>query len=230
MTLHRHFPANALLALALVPTLVLAPGCGGTAARPVEKTMDQTSRLVSAYESLSGRTDGVVTALEGLRGSVESEGILQRERVATGDIEKGYKSVKSAISDLMKATKEVESARSGLKSSVERQLKKWDADLATFESEDLRRAMLTRRTLTAERFTALSNELDRADLMSAQYVIEVSAIERALGHDLTPEGVGALGSVLLDAESHATPVTNAVQRAVAAAHEYVSTLSASGDA
>ncbi len=218
-----------LLALLLAPTVAFAPSCKSSEpARPALKTLDVSSQLVGVYEALTAELGAASTAVERLRGTVESQGIIRREKVAVGDLQAAYDSLGAAIGSLEKSQKSVVGARETLRKTVEKQLQQWDADIAAFESADLRATTQKRRDTAATRFATLSTELDGVATSVQGYLGRLSEVKRALANDLTPEGVGALDTILKDTAGASKPLTDEVGRAVAALREYAGTLSAKG--
>lgn len=226
--MHRSTPAALGLSLLFFAPIALTTACSGGGGRPAERTIGSTERLVGEVEAVGAALGAVTSALEGLRGTVETQGLLKREKVAVADVEKAYGTLEDALDEVREASKDVAKGREALREAVDRQLAKWDADIKTFQSTDLKKSTQQRRDATQARFNALSAELDGFSQRVDGYVARLAEIETALAHDLTPAGVGALDGVLKDAAGASKPVAEEVLKAAQLVRDYAATLSANG--
>ncbi|MEZ6014567.1 MAG: hypothetical protein R3F49_05595 [Planctomycetota bacterium] len=227
---HSTLTAGASLALTLTASfLLLLSGCASDGGkRPANRSLDLTGRLTEQYQALSGSLDGAVQALSTLRGTVERQGIIQRQSVAVGDVEGAFKGLKASLAGLRKATASVESAQAGLGNSFNAYLATWDKEIAGFQSEDLKESAQRRREASDGRFKALTAELSQATPSFERYIGRVAELEKALSLDLTPAGVGALDSVLEDAIDAAKPLREETERLAGLTREFGQTLTAAG--
>jgi hypothetical protein len=217
---------RALRALFLVPVLVLA-ACAATG-KPVERSANATTALAERYAEAGTALDSVAAGFSALRDTVETQGIINREKVAVGDVAAAFKGLQKEIDVLGAATKRVQSGRESLRRAMDGYLAAWDKELAGFQSEDLKRASEKRRDSTRASFESLVAELTTVDQGVEGYLGRLAEIEKALGHDLTPAGVSALDGVLSDAAKEAAPLRKTVDGAAELVRGFAAKLSAGG--
>jgi hypothetical protein len=226
---HAHTRPRLSALILIAPLLAIAPACQSSeAARPAAKTRDVTSELVDLYGALKTQLIDAAASVDTLRATVESEDDVDRDDIAVGDVEEAYSDLGASLDGLEKSTASVARARETLRMAVEDQMKSWDADIATFDSAEVRAATQRRRDTTATNFVGLSSELDELTRSVDVYIGRLGVVRQALANDLTPRGIGAFDSILDDASDDVKPVTAALRRAVRSLEEYSGTMSATG--
>src|SRR5688572_3148102 len=114
------------LVLALLATL--APtftSCASTSSAPAERTVTASERLTGEFDMLATNANAVSTAVDKLRASVDTKGIINREVVAVGDVEGSFKEFSKAVAGVRSSKTQLQSSRKSLKSAMDSYLAKW---------------------------------------------------------------------------------------------------------
>lgn len=218
---------RALLALALLGSLLPALNSCASSGKPADRSVEVTGRLTSEFESLGVNANSVSAAIDVLRASVERQGIINRESVAVGDIDSAFKSFRKAVEGVRASKKQLSSSRASLQKSMDSYLATWDKDIASYESEDLKKRSQERRDDSLARFTRISEELTEGGQKVDAYIARLGELESALMNELTPGGVNALDDELKKAGEDSKQLGDVATKIAAKLREYAGTLQAS---
>jgi exonuclease VII small subunit len=215
------------LVLALLATLTPAFTACASSGKPVDRSVKVTGKLTNDFDTLATNANAVTTAVDALRDSVETQGIINREKVAVGDIEAAFKGFRKAVEGVRTSKKQLASNRSSLKSAMDSYIASWDKEIATYESEDLKKRSQERRDDALARFTRVTEELEQGGLEVDAYIARLGQLDSALVHDLTPGGVSALDDELKKAGSDGEKLGEVATKIADRLREYAGTLQAS---
>ncbi len=218
---------STFLALALLCTLLPALNSCASSGKPADRSVEVSGRLTSEFEALGVNANAVSAAVDVLRGSVERQGIINRENVAVGDIDSAFKSFRKAVEGVRSSKKQLSSSRGSLESSVDSYHASWDDDIASYESADLRKRSQERRDDSLARFTRISEELTEVGQRVDAYIARIGDLESALMNELTPGGVNALDDELMKAGEDSKQLGADATQSAAKLREYVGSLRAS---
>lgn len=226
MSTQTSFP-RAFLVLTLLATLAPVFTACASSGKPVDRSVQVTGKLTGEFEALATNANAVTTASDALRNSVESKGIINREKVAVGDIESAFKRFRKAVDGVRSSKKQLASNRSSLKSAMDSYIASWDKDIATYASEDLKKRAQERRDDTLARFARVTEELETGGAEVDAYIARLGDLDSALVHDLTPGGVSALDDELKKAGEDGKKLGEVATKIAEKLREYVGTLQAS---
>jgi hypothetical protein len=221
-------PRSSSLALALLATMVAAFTSCASSGTPSQRTVTVSERLTGEFEALGANANAVSAAVDKLRDSVETTGIINREKVAVGDIEGSFKEFRKAVDGVRSSKRQLESSRKSLQSAMDQYLATWDKDIASYESEDLKRRSQERRDDGQARFVRVTAELEKGGQEVNAYIGRLTELQSALANDLTPAGVGNLDDMLEQAGADGKKLGEVAMALADKVREYVGTLKATG--
>jgi len=221
-------PLSTPLLLALLAAFVPAFSSCASKGTPAQRTVSVSERLTTEFEALAANANAVSAAADKLRDSVETQGIINREKVAVGDVEGAYKEFRAALGDVRASKKQLASSRKSLQSAMDSYIATWDKDIASYESEDLKKRSQERRDDGLARFTRIGEELTKGGQEVDAYIARLTELESALANDLTPAGVGSLDGLLESAGADGKKLAEVATKVADKVREYVGTLKATG--
>jgi chromosome segregation ATPase len=173
---------------------------GSSGEQKAGKTVTNVEKLAAELTTLGTSLGTAQASIDQLQGSVETKGVFDREKVATGDLQAAFKGYGNAVDEVRASAKRVTKANESLKASMTAYVQAWEQDLAAVQSASLREASLERRAEAQERFDEVSAEFGELWQRVEAHVAHLGEIELALGADLTPGGIGAIDDDLESAE------------------------------
>jgi hypothetical protein len=215
-----------LVLAVLAATTSTFTGCASSG-KPAEQSVKVTGKLSGDFEALATNANAVSDSVDALRGSVETKGIINREKVAVGDIEGAFKGFRKAVEGVRTSKKQVASNRTSLQSAMDSYIAGWDKEIATYESEDLKQRSQERRDDALARFAKVKEELEKGGQEVDAYITRLTDLESAISHDMTAVGVSALDDELDKAGSDGEKLAEAATKIAESLREYAGTLQAS---
>jgi len=211
----------------LATLLLAACASSGGASSAVDssaRTASAAERLSAALGRLASELEAVDEAIDGVRGTVGTEGFLRREKVARGDIPAAFSGYQSALRTARGTHGRVESMNATLGREMESYLSIWDRNLAQMHSEELVSMSTRRREEARGRFERVGKAYQEVwDLCTAQ-MQHLEELELAMGSELTPDGIGGLDGALSKARNENQGVEKGLTKVSSAMAELSSAL------
>jgi chromosome segregation ATPase len=143
---------------------------------------------------------------------------LSELTAATNNLSTSYKRLAGAVSKLNSSAKNVTASAAAMQTRGEAYFQQWDKDLAQIKNEDIRSRSQARKTEVAERFARIKTHYQDARSSFTPLTSDLTDIQKALGADLTADGVKALLPIISRANREAVPVRQSLTKLAAEFH------------
>lgn len=194
-----------LLTLLLGLAGCASTGPGPTGADRAADALTTTEKLSLELAELRGELAQVRASIHHVNESVASAGMLDRTKVAKGDVEAAFGGYRKAVDSLAETGDEVEDRVARLGDQLDVYAESWRASTASIASTSLREASMKRSEDASQRFGQAMGDLKDFWQRYETFERNLGDVELALSNDLTPAGIDAIkGDLSKLAEESAT--------------------------
>jgi len=177
--------------------LALAALVAGCATKGYEKADNTGAYLEATAQRIDRGVAQIDTATAALKDLVENP---------QPDMKAQFKTYSAAVANLESLTKDVGSRAAKVQQMGTNYLKKWDANLATIQNEDIRKQSAERKEAVMTKFESMKSSYNDTRKAFSPLLADLRDIRTALSTDLTAAGVDAIRKSMTGVNKHAEDV------------------------
>lgn len=185
------------IGLALIALVPMMHACkSSSSATTASSTVESSKNLQADVDALNKGVKETATALEALRATTKTEGLINKTEKVVGDIAAAFKTYADSVDKIEGQRKNVASEGEVFKKQFTTYVTGWEASMSTVENADVRKAADQRRADARKNFDTANTQLaqmqTRLDALLADFV----GVRSALQNDLNPDGMKAIDDVM----------------------------------
>ena len=213
------------IGLALIALAPLFQACQSTSGTTTaNSTVASAKSLQAAVETLNQDVGSTAAALEALRATTVTQGLINKSEKVVGDMPAAFKAYAKSVDGLEAQSKAVTSKGEAFKKSFTAYVTDWEASMAKVENADVRKAADQRRTDARKTFDATSTQVAQMQTRFAAMLTDFVGIRTALQHDMNPDGMKAIDGVMTRAVKSSTEVQSDTKKVSTALESFASKL------